>query len=105
MTGFQLILIVSGFSLLADVVLKRAADVNNMFLLVLGCGLYVLDAIFWFYAYKYSKFSTVGVNYSLIILLLSVLIGIFVFKEKINTQEVVGIVLGILAIIFLSKFK
>lgn len=103
--GLTVIVLVSIFSILADIILKKAADNNNYIFLIIGCGLYVLDAFFWFIAYKYSKFSTVGILYSLSVVFLSVLTGIFYFKERINIVEVIGLVLGFVSIILLSRFK
>jgi drug/metabolite transporter (DMT)-like permease len=105
MNSLLLIFFVSIFSLFADVVLKKAADKNSYLLLAAGCILYMLDGILWFVAYKYSKFSTVAIVYSIFIILLSVLIGIFYFKEKINSVEIIGIVLGFASIFLLSRFK
>lgn len=105
MSGIAIILLVSVVSLLADLFLKKASDINNNFMLFLGIFLYAIDALLWFYAYKYSKFSTVGIIYSLFIIFSSILIGIFFFKEKIALKEVIGIGLGIVAMYLLTASK
>jgi drug/metabolite transporter (DMT)-like permease len=102
MNAILIIVIISVISLFADVVLKKASSDNNIFLIILGCMLYVVDALGWFYAYKYSKFSTVGIIYSLVVIFCSIAIGLFLFKEKIVLKEILGICFGAIALILLS---
>ncbi len=102
MNGVAIIIIVSLISLIGDVVLKKASDNGNMYLLGLGVFLYAIDAVMWFFAYKYSKFSTVGVLYSLLIIFASITIGILFFKEKIVFKEVVGIIFGLVSLLLLT---
>lgn len=105
MSGTTIIVIVSLVSLIADVILKKASDTSNMLLLGFGVLMYAFDALLWFYAYKYSKFSTVGILYSLIVILTSILIGVLFFKEKVVFKEVMGIVFGLVALVLLSGGK
>ncbi len=102
MNGISIIVIVSLISLVGDVVLKKASENNNMMLLGLGILLYSIDAAMWFYAYKYSKFSTVGIIYSLLIIFASILIGILFFKEKIVLKEIIGICFGLVSLFLLA---
>ena len=105
MNGLIIIILVSLFSLIADIVLKKSADGHGVIYLYLGMALYVLDAFLWFVAYKYSKFSTVGVMYSLLIIFATVAVGVFYFKERIGVTEIIGLVFGLIAIILLSGYK
>jgi len=97
-------LIVSLIAIFADVVLKKAAISQNCKLLILGMFLYAIDAVMWFWVYRSAKFSTVAVVYSIFTIFLSIVIGFFFFKEKINFLEVVGIILGVGSILILGKF-
>ncbi len=102
MNGISTIVIVAIFSIIADVVLKKSSENNNMFLLGLGIFLYMIDAVLWFLAYKYSKFSTVGVIYSILMIIISIIVGIMFFKEKIELKEMFGIGLGIISLFLLA---
>jgi drug/metabolite transporter (DMT)-like permease len=97
-------LIISLIAVVCDVVLKKAAMAQNYKFLLLGMFLYSIDAIMWFWVYKSAKFSTVAIVYSIFTIFLSIVIGFFFFKEKINFLEIVGIILGIGSILILGKF-
>ena len=102
MKSIIFIFVVSILSLLADVLLKRASDSNGTKPLLMGVVLYMINAVFWFIAYKYSKFSTVGVVYSLLTIFASIGVGIIMFRDRIVFREVLGIVFGIIALVLLS---
>lgn len=104
------ILIVIGLSLfgiLGDYFLKLAGNkdvyVNYKFL-SLGIFVYGMLAVGWFFALKYIKMSTIGVPYSLTIIIALALMGYFLFNESLNIYEIMGIVIGIISILLLYRF-
>lgn len=50
------------------------------------------------------KLSTLGVWYSVSVVLLLTMVSVFYFKEKINSLEIFGIFLAIIALIIMAKF-
>ena len=67
----------------------------------LGWAIYGLSAIAWVVGYKHEKFAIVGTLYSVVLVLLSVMIGYLVFKEKLSTGQLVGIGLGFISLLLL----
>ena len=67
----------------------------------LGWVIYGLSAIAWVVGYKHEKFAIVGTLYSVVLVLLSVVIGYLVFKEKLSTGQLVGIGLGFISLLLL----
>lgn len=93
-------------TIIADFFLKKAANMEGLagwkFLLT-SAVIYFVSTIGWFFIYKNTKFITLGTFYSLGHLMLTIIIGLLIFKEKINTTEIIGIILGFLSLCFLVK--
>jgi uncharacterized membrane protein len=97
-------LLISVTAVFFDAVLKMSADKKSISLLVIACILYMIDAIFWYNVYKIGKFSTIGILYSVFTILLTTLVGINLFKEEITAGAWVGICMGLVSVILLSKY-
>ena len=82
--------------------MKQSAVSKNVWFLVIGIILYGIDAYFWYLIYKTEKFSTVAVVYSVFTILLSIVLGVLLFHEKISVREIAGILLGISSVALLS---
>ena len=67
-----------------------------------GWIIYGISAIAWVIGYKHEKFAVVATLYSVFLVLFSVLIGYVVFKEKLTTGQLLGVVLGFLSLILLK---
>ncbi len=64
---------------------------------------YFLATLAWIPAiHRYNVISVVGVIWSVLSILITVILGLIVFKEPVTTFKVVGIILAILSVIFLS---
>jgi drug/metabolite transporter (DMT)-like permease len=101
---FSIILLL--LTILGDYLLKKASSLpafTGWKLMVLGCMIYFIAAIGWYFIYKTTKFFTLGTFYSLGHLLLTILIAILIFKEKLDTTEIVGLFFGVLSLILLFK--
>ncbi len=68
-----------------------------------GMAVYALTAIGWFYTMKHIKLSSLGIIYSLTTVILLTIIGVLLFREKLNIYDIVGIVLGITSIFILAR--
>lgn len=69
-----------------------------------GVTFYLLTAVAWFVVMKFVKLSTIGLVYSTSTILFLTLIGFVFFKERLNTVEVMGFILGVIAIFLLGRF-
>lgn len=96
-------LLPSFFTLISDILIKKVADAHNAPLLGLSIVLYALGAIIWYLVYQSAKFSTVGVMFSVLTLLLSIITGFVYFHEKVTSTGIVGIVLGGISVLLLSR--
>lgn len=82
--------------------LESQALQNRWFLV--GCAIYTTGAFGWVFVLRHAKLSTIGVVYSLTTVLLLALLGVFVFGERLNIYEVVGIAFAVISITLLSRF-
>ena len=69
-----------------------------------GCAMYLLGTFGWVFVMPHMKLATIGVVYSLSIVVLMALLGVFAFGETINRYEVAGLGLGVVSIILLGRF-
>jgi drug/metabolite transporter (DMT)-like permease len=97
----------SCFGIIGDYFLKRASGkerplVTHWFLV--GLALYASTAFAWVFVMRHLKLATIGVIYSVCMILLLTGMGVFLFGESLNRYEVAGIVLAIAAILLLSRF-
>lgn len=93
-------------TIIGDYFVKKASmykDFIGWKHLLFGGFLYGVSAIGWFYVYRMTKVFTVGAIHSFGIIILTILLSIAVFKERINLWETVGMTLGIIALIILLK--
>lgn len=93
-------------TIIGDYFVKRAsmiAEPNVFRFLSMGAVIYFVSAFGWFYVYKYAKFLTVGAIHSFGIVVMTVFISMSVFKEEINSQEIVALILGVISIAILVK--
>lgn len=58
----------------------------------------------WFLAMKYMKLATAGVLYSLFIVIFSVSLGYFYFRESLNPYEIIGVISAVISLLLLSRF-
>lgn len=69
-----------------------------------GTVLYLLSTFGWVFIMPHMKLASLGVVYSLSIILLMAALGVFVFGETLNRYEVAGFGLAVIAIILLGRF-
>ena len=53
---------------------------------------------------KHLKLATISVLYSVSLVLLLTAVGVVVFRESLNSYEVVGIVLAVASLVLLMRF-
>jgi multidrug transporter EmrE-like cation transporter len=97
----------SCFGILGDYFLKRASAAGRPLLtrwFVVGLALYASTAFAWVFVMRHLKLATIGVIYSVCMILLLTAMGVFFFDESLNRYEAAGIVLAIVSILLLSRF-
>jgi small multidrug resistance pump len=97
----------SAVGVLGDYLLKLASARKNPFhsrWFYLGFAVYASTAIGWVYVMRHLKLATIGVVYSISMILLLTTIGVAVFREPLNSFEVVGLVLALASLVLLMRF-
>lgn len=95
-------------SLLADYLIKKAslqAGMSGWAWLVSGGLLYGATALGWFFMMRSFKLFTIGVLHSFGVIVLSLLLSQFIFREKITLREGMGLLLGCLSVGLLVRFR
>jgi drug/metabolite transporter (DMT)-like permease len=104
------VLVTIGFSLvgvLGDYFLKRAsAEVHSLrtAAFYVGFVVYASTAFGWVFVMKHLKLGTIGVVYSISMILCLTTIGVTLFGETLSYAEIVGLILAIVALILLMRF-
>jgi small multidrug resistance pump len=70
-----------------------------------GFLIYASTAFGWVFVMKHLKLATVGVVYSVSMVLLLTTIGVVVFKESLNGYEIAGIAMAVGSLFLLTRFN
>ena len=100
-------LVFSVIGVVGDYFLKLASSIDNpakSIWFYVGFVFYASTAFGWVFVMKHLKLATIGVLYSVTIILLLALMGIVLFNEKLSSYEIIGIVMAIGSLILLSRF-
>jgi small multidrug resistance pump len=90
-----------------DYLLKLSSDARNPLKtrwFYLGFAVYASTALGWVFVMKYLKLGTIGVLYSLSMILLLTGVGVFVFKEPLSRYELIGLAMAVASLILLIRF-
>ena len=79
---------------------------GNINLYYLGLLMYTLVGILFAISLKYQKFGTFNLMWHLSMVLATLLVSFFIYKEKYSITEYIGIILGLMSLsILLTKHK
>ncbi len=104
------ILITVGFSVVGvvgDYLLKIASAQKNPVKspwFYLGFAVYASTAFGWVYVMRHLKLATIGVVYSVSMILLLTAIGAVGFRESLSGYEILGMAMAIGSLILLMRF-
>jgi multidrug transporter EmrE-like cation transporter len=104
------VLVTVGFSLVGvvgDYFLKLASAQENSLRtpwFYVGFAVYASTAFGWVFVMKHLKLGTIGVVYSISMILCLTTIGVTLFGETLSYAEIVGLILAIVALILLMRF-
>ena len=69
-----------------------------------GFVVYASTAFGWLFVMKHLKLGTIGVLYSVTMILLLTIIGVVFFGERMSYPEVTGLLLAIASLVLLVRF-
>ncbi|WP_406694418.1 transporter [Singulisphaera sp. Ch08] len=104
------VVITIGFSVvgvLGDYLLKLASDQKHPLRsgwFYIGFAVYASTAFGWVYVMRHLKLATIGVVYSVSMILLLTGLGTLIFREPLKAQEVAGLILAIASLVLLMRF-
>jgi drug/metabolite transporter (DMT)-like permease len=104
------ILVTIGFSavgVLGDYLLKLASTQKSPLRsgwFYVGFAVYASTAFGWVYVMRHLKLATIGVVYSISMILLLTSVGAIAFREPLNAFEIAGIVMAVAALVLLMRF-
>jgi small multidrug resistance pump len=104
------IIVTIGFSLvgiLGDYFLKLASASENSLKtkwFYIGFALYASTAFGWVFVMKHLKLATIGVLYSISMVVLLTAIGALFFRETLNSYEIAGVIFAVVSLILLVRF-
>jgi multidrug transporter EmrE-like cation transporter len=99
-----------GFSVvgvLGDYFLKLASASEHSLRSIwfyIGFAVYASTAFGWVFVMKHLKLATIGVVYSVSMILLLTALGVVIFRESLNYYEIAGLVMAIASLILLVRF-
>ena len=105
------ILVTIGFSIVGvvgDYFLKFASGEERSLRspwFYIGFAVYASTAFGWVFVMKHLKLATIGVVYSVSMIVLLTAIGVVLFRESLNYYEMAGLVMAIGALVLLSRFS
>jgi len=70
----------------------------------LGFVLYASTAFGWVFVMRHLKLATIGVLYSVSMVLLLTVIGVVLFRESLSYFEIIGIILAMASLVLLMRF-
>ncbi|MBI96601.1 hypothetical protein CL656_05595 [bacterium] len=98
---FEYIIILTLLELCAQFLLKLG--LNNKVLITLGMIFYAIVGYIYYLGLKKNKFANMSIAWHVVMAVVTLLIGIFYFKEEYNKKELLGLILGILSILLLHS--
>jgi small multidrug resistance pump len=69
-----------------------------------GFVVYASTAFGWLFVMKHLKLGTIGVLYSMTMIVLLTTVGVLVFGERLSYPEVVGLLLALASLVLLVRF-
>ncbi|APW62995.1 transporter [Paludisphaera borealis] len=110
MKNYVPILVTVGFSIVGvvgDYLLKLASSQKDPLRsgwFYVGFAVYASTAFGWVYVMRHLKLATIGVVYSVSMILLLTAIGAAGFKETLNAYEIAGLLMAVGSLILLMRF-
>jgi small multidrug resistance pump len=91
----------------ADYFLKRASGAEAPLKsrwFYLGFAAYASTACGWVFVMRHLKLATIGVVYSISLIVMLTAVGAVFFRESLNPLEITGLIMAIVSLILLVRF-
>jgi drug/metabolite transporter (DMT)-like permease len=104
------VVVTIGFSIvgvIGDYFLKLASKEQQVFRSIwfyVGFVVYASTAIGWVFVMKHLKLATIGVVYSVSMILLLTALGVVMFRESLSYYEIAGLLMAIGSLVLLVRF-
>lgn len=102
LSSFLLIICGVGFSMIADIFLKKSETTNIKFL-ILGFIFYGLAAVPVAFAFKYLQFGPVFMVWEAVTIISALTIAHFLFGEPLTSYKFMALIFSVVAIFFAYK--
>jgi glucose uptake protein len=100
--GVLLALATGVFTLLGNVFAKEWSLKRGVTLFTLACVSYFISALVFMFALRYGGLVVLNAISGLATLVATAVIGVLLFKEIISTPQMIGLFLGVTAIVLLT---
>lgn len=90
-----------------DLLIKKGALDGSLltnYRVLAAALLYGLTAYGWYFVLRQTKLSSAVMIYTMSLLIVVVLIGVFYFRERLNPAEYCGMAMAVGALLLLSRF-
>jgi drug/metabolite transporter (DMT)-like permease len=104
------VVVTIGFSIvgvIGDYFLKLASQKDEVFKSIwfyIGFVVYGSTALGWVFVMKHLKLATIGVVYSVSMILLLTALGVLIFRESLSIYEIAGLLMAIGSLVLLVRF-
>jgi multidrug transporter EmrE-like cation transporter len=100
---FVYLLVLVAFEIIADILAKEFALRGNLVFAVFSIVGYILANVAWLISLRSGgELSKGSVIFSALNGIVAIIIGLLIYHEKANPYQLIGLVRGVLAIVFLS---
>jgi drug/metabolite transporter (DMT)-like permease len=90
------------FELIADIFAKNWSIKGGWFLAAVSLAAYLLANTFWLFALKNgSGLARGAIIFSLVSAIIAILLGVFLYHEKVSTYQMIGMFLGLVSLVFI----
>ena len=88
---------------IGDIIMKKLVNTNIYSFYFIGLIVYLIGLNFLAQSFKYKNIAVASVIFVLFNVIILVLVSWLYFKEPLNLNQIIGIVLGIIAVIVLES--
>lgn len=87
---------------IGDIVMKKWVSSNNSSLFIIGLAIYLIGMIFLAYSFKYKNIAVASTIFVIFNIVTLSIVSLALFKESLTVSQIIGIIFGIISIIFLA---
>jgi len=100
---FGLIMAMVDVVILSILKMKHIGQLTSQWVFVIAFIVYGCQALIFYKALDYSSLTNMNILWDVTSDILVTIVGIYLFKESVNDYQKVGIVMGVMGVILMSK--